>query len=72
MRLPMKTNKVNLPLSCVFRNDRGILLCYNNCMNKSRNREGRAGKGKLLLNGSGQYGWGCAACIRQKSILNKL
>ena len=30
---------MNLPLSCVFRNDRGILLCYNNCINQCRDRK---------------------------------
>ena len=68
MLLRMKTNRIDLPLSCVFRNDRGILLCYNNCVNKCRGREGRTNTGRLLFNGPGQNSWGCAACIRQKNM----
>ena len=58
MLLRIKTKRINLPLSCVFRNDRGILLCYNNCINQCRDREGRSGTGKPPLNGSGQNSGG--------------
>ena len=49
MLLRMKTNKTNLPLSCVFRNDRGFLLCYNIYMNICRDRKRRTAQEDYFL-----------------------